>query len=194
MKTDIDFNNLWMQQSVEPPQIETITANLASLKLKSLVKLLLVNLLMAVTITIMACIAYYFKPVFITTKIGLLLIVVSIVIFMVAYNQLIPFLKASSGNKAVTDYLASLIKLKRKQRFLQTTLLKCYFIGLSTGIFLYLYEYAALMPLTWAVICYALTIVWIAFNWFYIRPKVIAKEQNKWNSVIQSLERINSKI
>jgi hypothetical protein len=62
------------------------------------------------------------------------------------------------------------------------------------GICLYMYEYAARMTMTAGIITYAVTLAWIAFNWFYLRPKTIKKQQAKLDELISKFERINKQI
>ncbi len=82
------------------------------------------------------------------------------------------------------DYLQQLLSLKRKQQFLQGIMTNLYFILLSTGLFLYMIEYTMRMKLSMGIVCYAITAGWIAFNWFYIKPKTIRKQREKIDGLI----------
>jgi hypothetical protein len=53
-----------------------------------------------------------------------------------------------------------------------------------------MYEYTALMSPTAAILSYLLTFIWIAFNWFYIRPKTIRKQESQLNEMIERFEKI----
>jgi hypothetical protein len=88
-------------------------------------------------------------------------------------------------------YLQNLIVIKGKQRFLQHTMMNLYFIMLMAGICLYMYEYTSRMTMTAGIITYAVTLIWIAFNWFYLRPKQIKKQQAKLDDLIAKFEGIN---
>ena len=50
------------------------------------------------------------------------------------------------------------------------------------------------MTVFYALITYGITLLWIAFNWFYIRPKQIAKQQDKINGLIEKFEAINHQL
>jgi len=92
------------------------------------------------------------------------------------------------------EYLKQLLKLKAKQLFLQSTMLNIYFILLSTGICMYMYEYTSRMTFLWAVISYGLTLLWIAVNWFYFRPRTIKKQQTKINELISKFEKLSQQL
>jgi hypothetical protein len=69
-----------------------------------------------------------------------------------------------------------------------------YFIALTIGICLYMYEYASRMTFLGASLAYGLTLLWMAINWFFILPKQIKKQQFKINSLIEKFEEINKQL
>ena len=129
-----------------------------------------------------------------TTKIGIVLVIVAMVIFLTAYNQLFMNFYRLDNNMTNSEYLQSLYLLKNKQKFMQTTMLNLYFILLFVGICLYMYEYTSRMEVLYAVTTYAVTLAWIAINWFYLRPKTIKKQQAKINGLIDKFEEINNQL
>jgi len=42
----------------------------------------------------------------------------------------------------------------------------------------------------WAIVAYGITTLWMAFNWFYIRPRQIRKSESKIDGVINGLQNI----
>jgi hypothetical protein len=50
------------------------------------------------------------------------------------------------------------------------------------------------MTMTAGIITYAVTLAWIVFNWFYLRPKTIKKQQAKLDDLISKFERINKQL
>lgn len=92
------------------------------------------------------------------------------------------------------EHLANLLALKKKQQFLQTTLLNVYFMMLSLGIGLYMIEPTGHMTLFWAIIAYGITGVWILFSWLYLRPRQIRKQQTKLNDIIGKFENIQTQL
>ena len=191
MKDNLDFKELWSKQSSDAPKIEELLSNFERLKRKNLIKLICVDLLMIVTIAIIILIGVYFEPKLITTKIGIVVTLLAISGYLVIYNQLIPYLTKMDEVQNNSEFIKSALKLKNKQRFLQTTMLQTYFISLTIGLCLFLYEYVLLMPFPWPIIVYSITISWIAFNWFYLRPVFIKRELKKINVIIDNFEKIN---
>lgn len=183
------LQELWSKQTLEPPQIDDVFVKLTKMKRKKITDLIAVNILMAVTIGVIIFIWLYFEPKFNTTKVGIIITVLGIIFYLYAYNQILPNLMKISDDKNTKDFLESLLKIKKRQKYLQTKMLSIYFMTLSVGICLYLFEYVSMMTLTWAIIAYSLTLIWIGFNWFYLRPKIIQKENDKLDIVI---DKINS--
>lgn len=98
------------------------------------------------------------------------------------------------NTKNNNDYLQTLMTLKTKQKYMQTTMLGFYFITLSIGICLYMYEYTSRMTTVWAIFTYLITLMWIGFNWFYLRPKTIKKQQTKLNELISKFGNLNKQL
>ncbi|MCL8005815.1 hypothetical protein M8845_00095 [Gelidibacter japonicus] len=194
MSANIDFKNLWKQQEAEQPELSDLMLLLRSYKNKGLKRLVLTNVLLVMTMVGLVLIWYYFQPQLITTKIGLITTILAMLIFVLAYNTLFKYYKSASEFESNSAYLKNLITIKRKQKFMQTTMLQLYFILLSLGVCLYLYEYVKLMPTVVGFLVYALTLAWLAFNWFYLRPKTIKKQEKKLDILIKKFEMINRQL
>lgn len=194
MDNNIDFKDLWKKQTIIPPNIDELFSKLNQFKKSSLRKLILSNVLLIVTSAFILFIWYYFQPQFTTTKIGIVLIVLAIVIYLFVYNQLFQSLKTIDNKQSNNEYLQNLISIRTKQQFLQSTMLNLYFIMLSSGICLYMYEYTSRMTIFWAIFAYAITLAWIALNWLYIRPKTIKKQQNKLDELISKFESVQQQL
>lgn len=192
MNNKDDLKELWLKQSTEPPQIDNVFEKLTKMKRKKITVLIAVNILMAVTIGVIIFIWLYFEPKFITTKIGIIITALGIIFYLYAYNQILPNLMKINNDDSTNDFLESLLKIKKQQKYLQTRMLGIYFITLSVGICLYLFEYVSMMTFPWSVVTYSLTLTWAGFNWFYLRPKVIQKENLKLDTIIEKVEKINS--
>lgn len=194
MSANIDFKNLWKQQEAEQPELSDLMLLLRSYKNKGLKRLVLTNVLLVMTMVGLVLIWYYFQPQLITTKIGLITTILAMLIFVLAYNTLFKHYKSASEFVSNSAYLKDLIIIKRKQKFMQTSMLQLYFILLSLGVCLYLYEYVKLMPTVVGLLVYALTLAWLAFNWFYLRPKTIRKQEKKLDILIKKFEMINRQL
>ena len=124
------------------------------------------------------------------TKIGVILCIAAIVMQITASGKIV-LLNNSNPQNSNTEYLEQLLLFKKKQVFLQSTIMNIYFILLSLGILLYMIEYTIRMNILAGLLTYIITSLWMLFNWFYLRPKIIKKQQQKLNEIIADLENIN---
>lgn len=194
MATNIDFKNLWKQKTAEKPSMEELLGKLKSFRKENIRKLVMTNILLIITCIFIGLIWYYYQPQMLTTKIGIVVVILAMIIFLAAYNQLFMNFYRLDNNLTNSEYLQSLYLLKNKQKFMQTTMLNLYFILLFVGICLYMYEYTSRMKFIYAVTAYVVTFAWIAINWFYLRPKTIKKQQAKINGLIDKFEEINNQL
>jgi hypothetical protein len=189
-----NFKALWKQQSIPAADLKEVLNKAMQLKKRSRNKIIGMNLLLISTAVFIIGIVIYFHPQMISTKLGVLLVIIGIVSFVTANNIISRDLFKSNIDYSTKKYLDQFIRLKQKQEFIHKTMFTIYFILLSSGIALYLYEYASRMSAAGAITTYGVTFVWIAFNWFYLRPKAIKKQQAKMNEMIDMLESVGNNL
>lgn len=194
MDTNIDFKNIWKQQTSNKPDLKELLGKLKKFKNENLRKIIIMNILLIATSLGITFIWYHYQPQLITTKTGIILVILAMIIFLFAYNKMFMVFYKIDNTQSNSEYLQSLYIVKSKQKFMQTTMLNTYFFMLFLGICLYMYEYASLMTFTSAIIAYAATFSWIALNWFYIRPKTIKKQEAKIDGLINKFEEINKQL
>jgi hypothetical protein len=194
MSNDINFKALWQQQPVSQPDMKDLMNRLHQFKQSNIRKLIKTNILLVATSLFIGFIWYYYQPQFITTKVGIVITILAMVIFLFVYNKMLALFNKIDNTSDNTHYLQNLIVIKDKQRFLQHTMMNLYFTMLMAGICLYMYEYTSRMTMTAGIITYAVTLAWIVFNWFYLRPKTIKKQQAKLDDLISKFERINKQL
>ncbi|AYZ13822.1 hypothetical protein EGY05_18580 [Chryseobacterium arthrosphaerae] len=194
MDTNIDFKNIWKQQTSNKPDMEELLGRLKKFKNENLRRLVVTNLLLIATCTGIAFVWYRYQPELITTKIGIILVIAAMIIFLLAYNKLFMVFYKIDNTQSNSEYLQSLYVVKNKQKFMQTTMLNIYFIMLFTGLILYMYEYTSKMSFSSSAIAYIAIVVWIGFNWFYLRPRTIKKQQAKLDGLIAKFEEINNQL
>lgn len=194
MSNSIDLRELWNKQETAIPESKEFLEKAKTFKRINLIKLIRANILLILTLAFIVFVWYYYQSEMLTTKIGIVLLILAILIYLFAYNQLLPTLMKVGYAISSNEYLQQLLKLKEKQLFLQSTMTNIYFILLSTGICLYLFEYASRMTFLWAMLSYGLTLLWIAVNWLYFRPRAIRKQQAKINELISKFESINKQL
>ncbi|WP_316633233.1 hypothetical protein [uncultured Flavobacterium sp.] len=191
---NIDFKDLWKRQSVSQPDMQDLLGRLKKFKKESLKTFWVLNVLLFATCAFNIFVWYYYQPQFISTKIGIVLMVLTMMIYLFVHNKLLSKYKNIETTQTNQEYLQNLILIKKKQQFLQTKMISFYFIALTIGICLYMYEYASRMPFLKICLAYGITLSWIAFTWFYLRPRKIKKQQSKLNSLIEKFEEVNNQL
>lgn len=194
MDNNIDFKDLWKRQVVIEPDMDELVQKLKQFKKASLRKLVVTNVLLIATSLFIGYIWYTYQPQLITTKLGIVLVILSMVIYLIAYNKLFASYQTVDNTQSNSQYLQKLIDIRTRQQFMQTTMLYLYYILLSSGMCLYMYEFAVKMTIWKAVLTYALTGAWIVFNWLYTRPRQVKKQEAKINELISRFEKINKQL
>lgn len=189
---ETNFKNLWQSQNTNANlNSKDIILKAIQLQKKTRIKTLLTNGLLLVTMLFIIGIVVYFQPKMITTKIGTILVVIALIMQIITSTKLISASDKNNDQNSNAEYLQQLLVFKKKQAFLQSTIMTAYFILLGLGIVLYMIEYTIRMSILGAALAYGITSLWIAVNWFYFRPKIIKKQQQKLNKIIADLEKIN---
>jgi membrane protein YdbS with pleckstrin-like domain len=194
MKDNIDFKQYWNKQKIETQEPVELIKKANVFKRKTRFKLIITNLILLATCMLMSFVWFYFQPTFLSTKIGILLCIIAMLVYLAFRNTLAPLLSSDYPELDTKTHLEQLLTLKEKQRFQQTTLLNGYFIFLSFGIGLYMYEYVVRMTLPWAIFSYGIVLFWIAINAFYIRPKTLKKQQTQLNKLITQLKELKEQL
>jgi len=191
---NLDLLSIWKQQKVGQPNIEELTNKLNQFKKSGLQKLIITNVILVITIGLIIFIWNHYQPQFITSKIGIVLTILSMVIFVFFNTKLFSVFNKIDYTKSNNEYLMDLILLKTKQKYIQTKILGFYFIVLSLGICLYMYEYTSRMTTLGSILSYSVTLIWIGLNWFYFRPKTIKKQHIKLDELIGEFENMEKQL
>lgn len=194
MKNTIDLKELWKKQETAIPDTKELFAKIRAFKKNNLYQLIITNIALLLTSVFIGFVWYYFRPEMLTTKIGVVLAIMAMALYLFVYNRMLPLFVDVGYEMNSHQYLQQLLKLKEKQLFLQSTIQNIYFILLSTGLFLYMLEYALRMKLPWAILTYAITFLWIAIVWFYFIPRTIKKQQIKINKLINKVEALGRQL
>ncbi|MEO8236702.1 MAG: hypothetical protein ABI576_01240 [Flavobacterium sp.] len=174
--------------------MEELLSKLKHFKKISMRKLIITNVMLVATSIFAGSVWYNCKPELISTKIGIIVMIFAMALYLLGYNKLAIFYKTIDGNQSNTEYLQKLVSIKTKQQFLQSSVLNLYHIMLALGLCLYMYEYASRMTIFWGIFAYGVSLGWIVFSWFYFRPKVIKKEQDRINGLIAKFEALNKQL
>lgn len=194
MNDNINFKELWAKQTSIAPNPENLIAEIKKMNQYNLKKLVFTNILLIATSIFIIFIWIYYQPQLLTTKIGIILIILAIVVFLLAYNKSYSLFKSYRNSQSNSDYLKNLLAIKAKQKFMETTMLNLYFVLLSIGVGLYMFEYTSRMKPIWGFVTYGITFLWILFNWFYLRPKQINKQRAKLDTIISKFEMVTKQL
>ena len=108
MSDNINFKDIWAKQTSVAPNSEILISEIKKMKQSNLRKLVLTNLLLIATSIFIILIWIYFQPQLITTKIGIMLIILAMVIFLFAYNKSYSLFKSHMNSQSNSDYLKDL--------------------------------------------------------------------------------------
>lgn len=191
---NINFKDLWKKQTVNQPDIKDLQDRVSKFKKIALRSLWITNILLFATSAFIIFIWMYYQPQFFSTKIGIVLTILAMAVYVFVYNKLMKDYKNIDSTQTNQEYVQKLISIKKKQQFLQTKMMTFYFVLLTIGICLYMYEYASRMSILGASLAYGITLLWMLFNWFYLRPKQVKKQQEKINSLIEKFEEVSHQL
>jgi len=195
MSTEMDFKGLWNKQTIsELPDLKELLTKAARIKRTARNKLIGLNLMLLSTVAIIGCVGFNIDHVKPVTIVGIAFIAVAIISYLIVSNQIVPMLFKTDLQNSSHEYLEQLIRIKRKQDFLNKVMINIYFVLLSAGLFLYMLQFSERMTLAWGVIYYTLTFGWIAIAWFYLRPRNVRRKLKPLNDMIARLEAVNGQL
>lgn len=90
--------------------------------------------------------------------------------------------------KEIVDYMNRLLEIKRQEHRQLHIVLDLYFMFLSSGFSLYIYEYTFCRSSCLGIVAYSLLFLWISINWFVFRPYMIRKRNRKFSDLIKNIE------
>ncbi len=93
---------------------------------------------------------------------------------------------------STNEYLAALINVESEQSKNQNRLISLFLILLFVGMCFVMAEFAPMLPIIFAIIFYSFTIFWFGMNWFYLKPKIIKKEQESLQRLIETMQSMST--
>lgn len=189
MNAETDFKAIWKRKQIggAPSEKEIINKAVNTTK-KIRNKTMGSLLILTATLAFILGIFYFITPRLISTDAGIILICLAIAMYILVSGNLLTFLyQQKKPDFTVKEQLERLLTVRIKQNFLQRQIMTAYFILLSAGLLLYIYEYARLMSVAGFLAAYGITFAWVLFNWWWVRPRTIRKSQLHINLVIEQL-------
>ena len=191
-----EIKDLWLKNTTAEalPSAKEIMQQIEGSRKKAIRKNVLLAITLGLTFLFIVLIGYYYDFKLWTTAVGIILVLIAIVIG-IFFNTKLVLLLLKQGDPMLDNknFLHQLVTFRANQRFIQTKGLSLYFILLSAGIFLYMFEFAV-RDITFGLVAYLLTLAWIALNWFYFRKKAIAKQEKEINGQISMIEKLISNL
>lgn len=194
MENNINLKELWEKQAVPTADWADVLRKINRFKKSRIQKTINIIIILVLTIALASFVWIYFVPQLITTKIGIILSVSSMGIATIFNYKLILLYKMIDERETNSNYLNNLLTIRKTENFMQTKVLTLYFILLSTGIGLYMYEYAWTRSVSFGVVAYLILFLWVGFNWFFLRPRTIEKNNRKFEDLIVQIKTVKSQI
>lgn len=191
---EINIKDLWNGQTVPEGNSSKLFKEISRFRRRGMGKVILLNILLLLTIFFVVFVWIYFKPQLITTKIGILLSILPVCMVLVCNCRLLPLYKRIDESSSNFDYLNDLLAISVREEFMHTKIMNIYFVLLSSGIGLYMFEYVVNGTWISAIAKYASFLLWCAFNWFVLRPLIIKKNRRKREGLIKQVERIKRQL
>jgi hypothetical protein len=184
----MDINKLWRSQSVPPADWGSFKIRLDKYKLERKKKMLWTFLSLGFTAVFIIVLMTYIQPERWSTRIGIVLILGAIIMVITSTIGLWKMYVDLGENNRVVLHRFKAIKLKEEK--MHTTVMQLYFLFLSTGLVLYMWEYVVLLGWIKGGIAYVITAIWIAINWWVFRPRLIKKARREWEQWMNDAERL----
>jgi len=141
MKREIDLKKLWSAQGAPEPDRSDLLLRIKKIRNRGLRSILWANICLIATSAFIVGVWIIFQPQFLSTKLGIIVVILAMLMFLFFQNKSIRFYRDADSAQTNGEYLNALLKIKLRQRFVQHTILSAYFALLSVGLWLYLYEY-----------------------------------------------------
>lgn len=185
----VDLKNIWQSQNTDQGNLKELSARIDLIKKSNVNKKISASLILVFTSIIICMIWLIYNPKMVTSKIGIILIISSILFFIFSINKNLFSSQKKDKNEDKTnkEYLKYFINLKEEQKKIQTDVLNKYFLVLFLGILLLMYEFATEMDLIGSIIAYTTTVSWLSFVWWYIKPRIIKNQNNAIENMIKKL-------
>src|SRR6201985_2364240 len=123
---NINFNELWAGQKTSAPNTEDLFLKINRFKKDTIKKLLFTNIMLAATTAFIIFVWVHYQPEFLSTKIGIVLTILAMMLYILVYNKSYSLLKKADAAQSNSEHLKNLLSLKARQQFMQTTMLNLY--------------------------------------------------------------------
>lgn len=189
-----EFDNiqkLWQAgKENDLPDVVAIISQIKKVRRKLIRKNVTGVIILCLTFLWVGFIGWYYHFEKWTTRAGVLIILITIIIGVVFNSRLLQLL-LRQGDPTLDNkmYLDQLIRFRNTQRLIRRKGMMWYYIFLTVGICLYMVEFAE-RSIYFGIAAYTLTLGWICFSWIYFNKKVSRKKENELSEQIDKLAKV----
>lgn len=185
---DIDIRSFWKGQPIPAIDLSAMRRKIRHFRLRRIVEAYLVIALMALALVFGMAIWIFWTPELAVTKVGIALTVVGFILPVLSYGRSLRLYHGLKADCSNIDYMNRLLEIKRQEHRQLHIVLDLYFMFLSSGFSLYIYEYTFCRSSCLGIVAYSLLFLWISINWFVFRPYMIRKRNSKFSDLIKNIE------
>ena len=195
MSTEVDLKALWNKEEAKDiPDTKELLKKAGSLRKAARIRLIIQSVVLVAVVAILLGVGLNIDHKQLTTTIGLVLMLAAIISYLIATNQLLPMLFKSDIEGSSQEYLSQLIRIKRKNEFLDKVMINIYFGLLMVGFSLYMVQFSMKMSTAWAVFLYVITLACLTVTWIYSRTHEIKRTIKPLSDTIKRLEAVNEQL
>jgi hypothetical protein len=181
---------LWQQGGKNAPDISDMMKVIKKNHRKMIIGHIALIIILALTFCVIAVIGLHYKFQYITTYVGIILCLLTIIYGITFHTRLFSVLnKKADLTSDYKSYLDQMIKYIHYESYIHTIGNKIYTILLTIALCLYMMEFA-MRNLIFGIIIYTLTLAWIAFAYFFIGKRSQKKEKKKINDHIEHIKEL----
>ena len=179
MMNDIDIKSLWKGQQAPVADLSAIRKKIKRFRLRRIGEAYAVIMLMILAIVFGAVIWICWTPLLTVTKVGITLLSIGFMLPALSYGRLLRLYYGLKIDSTNIDYIDNLLRIKKREYRQQHLIL---------NLALYGYEYTFFHSFYWGIIAYSILLLWIALNWFVLRPRIIRKRNHKFYDFMRYIE------
>ena len=191
MKDFDQLKNIWQQQETKSiPDVSTIINKAKKFRKQYNQKIIfqLISLVLAMVVVSWVVITINFKQV--TTYIGIALMFICVTLFSILRYMQMQKLNKIDFTSNPNDTLNQLNYVYQFQKWVNTKITGWYFLVMSLAFGLYFIEVIAPLSITIKLTVIILTTLWMLIAYFYLGKKQIQKENNRIQTMIDTVEEI----
>jgi hypothetical protein len=186
----MNIDQLWQNTNEKAPDWQAFANQMAALEIKKRNEKNRLNFLLLTTMAFVGFIAFAYWPLTWTTLVGIVLTELSMLLYLWQYNRNTTVRDLTAETANARAFLEWLYQDRKRQRYLGRQLMSAYFLLLSTGVLVYMWEFVQRMPGFYGWLTYGITLGWFGLNWFVFRPRIVKKKEAAINDLIDQLERL----